>query len=72
MRISEKVSILAVLLASFAATLGAQLNRATLTGIITDPSGAAVANAKIVAVARDTNTTYNTLTTCLLYTSRCV
>ncbi|MCC6862315.1 MAG: TonB-dependent receptor, partial [Bryobacterales bacterium] len=63
MRISEKVSILAVLLASFAATLGAQLNRATLTGIITDPSGAAVANAKIVAVARDTNTTYNTLTT---------
>jgi hypothetical protein len=41
----------------------AQLNRATLTGFVADPSGAAVANARIVAVQKETNLSSNTVTT---------
>ncbi len=41
----------------------AQLNRGALTGLVADPSGAAVVNAKITAVHKDTNVTFNTTTT---------
>jgi hypothetical protein len=63
MRASKRVLALAALLAALALVLPAQLNRAVLTGVVSDPSGAAVANAKIKAVAKDTNATYNTATT---------
>ncbi len=54
---------IAVLIAAFVITSPAQLNRATLTGIVTDPSGAAIVNAKITAVQLETNMTYATTTT---------
>jgi hypothetical protein len=43
--------------------LFAQLNRAVLTGVVNDPSGAAIANAKITAKNKATNTTFATATT---------
>src|ERR1700730_2961309 len=46
-----------------AASLQAQLNKATLTGIVVDPSGAAIAGARITAVELATNTTFSTTTT---------
>ena len=46
-----------------AASLQAQLNKATLTGIVVDPSGAAIAGARITAVQLGTNTTFSTTTT---------
>ena len=54
---------IAALMATFPLALTAHLNRATLTGIVTDPSGAAVANAKIVAVAQATNMNFAATTT---------
>src|ERR1700676_5084533 len=45
------------------ASLQAQLNKATLTGIVVDPSGAAIAGARITAVELGTNTTFSTTTT---------
>ncbi len=41
----------------------AQLNRGTITGMVTDPSGAAIADAKITAVHLDTNTSSSTTST---------
>ena len=41
----------------------AQLNRGTITGAVTDPSGAAIAEAKITAVHLDTNTSSSTTST---------
>ena len=48
---------------SAAAMSTAQVNRATLTGIVTDPSGAVVPSAKIVAVHVETGTSSSTTTT---------
>ena len=47
----------------FSSVLFAQEFRATLTGEVTDPSGAVVAQARIQAVNRDTQQAYNTTTT---------
>src|SRR5437660_1682157 len=46
-----------------AASLEAQLNKATLTGVVVDPSGAAIPGARITAVQLATNTTFATTTT---------
>ena len=46
-----------------AAICVAQVNRATLTGIVTDPSGAVVPSVKVVAVHVDTGTSVSTSTT---------
>ncbi len=43
--------------------LVAQFNRSTVTGIVTDPTGAVVVGAKITAVAQETKMTFNTTTT---------
>lgn len=51
----------AVIAALFAGLLGAQEFRATLTGRVTDPSGAAVPGAKITAQNTDTNTQSQTV-----------
>jgi hypothetical protein len=40
-----------------------QINRAILTGVVTDPSGAAIVNAKITAVQKATNTSATTSST---------
>ncbi len=57
-------AILAVVLAlAVSAVPGmAQLNRGAITGVVNDPSGAAVVNAKILAVQKQTNMTYSTAT----------
>src|SRR6266704_1566786 len=47
----------------FAASLQAQLNKATLTGVVIDPSGAAIAGARITATQLATNATFSTTTT---------
>jgi Carboxypeptidase regulatory-like domain/TonB dependent receptor len=47
----------------FSSVLFAQEFRATLTGEVTDPSGAVVAQARIQTVNRDTQQAYNTTTT---------
>ena len=47
-----------VLAATFAALAGAQEFRSTLTGEVTDPSGAIVANAKVTAIKSDTNSRF--------------
>jgi Carboxypeptidase regulatory-like domain len=49
------------LLAILVGTLSAQLDRGSLAGIVSDPSGASVANAQIKATHLDTNTTFSTL-----------
>ncbi len=46
-----------------AALCVAQVNRATLTGIVTDPSGAVVPSVKVVAIHVDTGTSVSTVTT---------
>src|SRR5260370_41773925 len=46
-----------------AASLQAQLNKATLTGVVVDPSGAAIAGARITARQLATNATFSTTTT---------
>jgi len=56
------MSRLSALLAAFACLLSAQEFRSTLTGRVTDPSGAVVAGAKISAIEQATNTRYETVT----------
>jgi len=50
------------LLALFATLAVAQEFRSTLTGKVTDPSGAVVANAKVAAIKTDTNSRFETVT----------
>ena len=58
----RNVSVLAILvLASPCAQ--AQLNRGTITGLVTDPSGAAVAEAKVTVVHLETNIQSSTVAT---------
>jgi hypothetical protein len=45
---------------SAAAMCSAQINRATLTGIVTDPTGAVVPSVKIAAVHVETGTSSST------------
>ncbi len=52
---------LSILLIASGCLLQAQEYRSTITGRITDPSGAAVANVKIVATKNDTNTLATTV-----------
>ena len=58
----HKISAFALLLVSFTATLPAQSTNATLTGRITDPSKAFVADAKLAAISAATNVRYETTT----------
>src|SRR5882672_9831300 len=46
-----------------ATSLQAQLNKATLTGVVVDPSGAAIAGARITARQLATNATFSTTST---------
>src|SRR5690348_10451672 len=41
----------------------AQSERGNITGIVTDPSGAAIASAELSVVSRDTNATAKSITT---------
>src|SRR6478736_5470209 len=50
-----------LLLAAACLTLQAQEYRSTMTGRITDPSGAAVPGVKVTAIKIDTNTTFPTV-----------
>jgi hypothetical protein len=52
-----------VFLAAFAGSLTAQEFRSTLTGRVTDPSGAVVPGAKVTAIKTDTNTRFPSETT---------
>ena len=56
----KRVAIAHALLVISASSLLAQLDRGSLVGIVTDPSGAAVANARVTATHLDTNTTFAT------------
>src|SRR5580704_11474701 len=56
------MSRLAAFALLFACLLTAQEFRSTLTGIVSDPSGAAVAGAKVAAIEESTNTRYETVT----------
>ena len=53
---------LAVLFAGFALPSFAQLDRGSLTGVVNDPTAAAVVNAKVLATHAETNTTFSTAT----------
>jgi hypothetical protein len=55
------MSRLTALFVVFACLLSAQEFRSTLTGRVTDSSGAVVAGAKIAAIEQDTNTRYETV-----------
>ncbi len=55
-----KLSLLS--LGLVAQTLSAQTNRGSITGSVTDPSGAGIANATVTATGVDTGTVYNTVT----------
>ncbi|MSV29523.1 MAG: carboxypeptidase regulatory-like domain-containing protein [Bryobacterales bacterium] len=56
----RRLALTLALLTILAGTLFAQLDRGSLSGIVTDPSGASVANAQITATHLDTNTTFST------------
>jgi outer membrane receptor protein involved in Fe transport len=55
--------ILCILLLAAAGPVFCQLDRGTITGVVTDPSGAVIADAKITVVNTDTNASLATSTT---------
>src|SRR5437016_1971437 len=55
--------ILLALICAGALTSFAQSDRGTITGTVTDPSGAAVADAKVTAVNTNTGASHETTTT---------
>src|SRR5436305_205051 len=55
---SKRLTVLAL----FACLCAAQEFRSTLSGKVTDPSGAVVANAKVAAIKTDTNSRFETVT----------
>ncbi len=58
----SRLIALAVALVTFAFGVSAQEFRSTLTGRVSDPTGAVVAGAKIAAIEESTNTRYDTVT----------
>src|SRR6185369_3514357 len=58
----HRISVVALLVV-FAALGGAQSTSASLSGRITDPSNALIADAIVAAIAADTNFRYETTTT---------
>jgi hypothetical protein len=58
-----RFTLLLGLLSACASLVFAQLNRATLTGSVADPSGAAVVNARIRATHKETNVSLSTTST---------
>ena len=58
-----KLMNLAVLLFLTAETASAQLNRGSITGVVHDPSGAAIVNAQVIATRAETNTASKTNST---------
>lgn len=58
-----RISTVFVLLAFLAGSLFGQLDRGAITGLVTDPSGAVVAGARVTATHLDTNLASVTLTT---------
>lgn len=57
-----RFAVLAVLLCLFTAALSAQTTTASITGTVSDPSGAVVPNVKVVATNVGTNVTYSATT----------
>jgi len=53
--------LLTLFTAAFFLTAVAQTNQGSIAGVVTDPSGAMVANAKITAKEKNTGTTYSTV-----------
>src|SRR5580692_4246702 len=60
MKLAFRIAAVVMLLSSLAL---AQLDRGTITGTVTDASGAVVPNAKIIVKNQGTNATYQTATT---------
>src|SRR6201997_1804150 len=60
--LSQSTVILSVMLALLGPLAVAQNFRGGITGSVTDPTGAVVPGAQVVAVATSTNTTYKTIT----------
>src|SRR5437879_6621219 len=54
-RIRTAAFLLATALLETATAAFAQLNRGTITGVVRDPSGAAIVNAQVLATHTDTN-----------------
>ena len=63
MRLRSKVSLALVGAALFVVAAFAQTDRGSITGTVTDPVGAVVANANVVAVESATHAQYTTATT---------
>ena len=54
-------SLSIILAAAYLSTAAAQTNQGSIAGVATDPSGAVVAGAKIIAKEKNTGTTYETV-----------
>src|SRR3954452_8183207 len=63
MKISTKLVWSFALAGAFLPALLAQSEPGSIAGLVTDPSGAAIAAAEVVVTQRDTNATFRSLTT---------